>query len=157
MSFSFKVTLRPARPRRLEAARDPLAEPPEDRLEILEADERSVSKVVSAEMLFVSRSGVTRRCILAPGEAGQALRVAAERLEQASGRAPRADGAIRVTPALASRACAAAPMPGMIETGLSARNSAASASADDREAARLLEIGGDLGEELVVGQARPRP
>jgi hypothetical protein len=56
-------------------------------------------------------------------------------------------------PASASRACAAAPMPGNDTDGSIGQKGGGVRSADDGEAARLVEIGGDLGQELVVGEA----
>ena len=43
-------------------------------------------------------------------------------------------------------------MPGMIADRLVGQEVGGLRAADDREAARLLEIRGDLGEELVVGE-----
>ena len=45
-------------------------------------ERRSVSKVVSAETLFVSRSGVDRRLSSPQASRDEALRIAAEGLEQ---------------------------------------------------------------------------
>ena len=56
-------------------------------------------------------------------------------------------------PSSARRACIALPTPQIRLTGFGARKATASAAADHREAARLLEVRGDLGEELVVRQA----
>ena len=55
-----------------------------------------------------------------------------------------------------SRSCVAGPTPQMKPTGLSARKARGLVLADHREAARLVEVGGDLGEELVAATARPR-
>ena len=53
-----------------------------------------------------------------------------------------------------SRARTAAwPTPQMIETGRGAEEVGGLGAADDPEAAGLVEVGGDLGEELVVGEA----
>ena len=58
-----------------------------------------------------------------------------------------------VMPSLASSACIALPTPQMALTGLAARKPKRLGAADHREAARLVEIGRDLGEELVVREA----
>ena len=110
------MTLRPARSACFEAPRDLLGSRQRIGSRSSKA-RRSVSKVVSAETLLVSRSGVTRPVVLPPGEPGQALRVAAQRLEEGSA-AALAQMPIRVTPAFASRACAAAPMPGIMRDRL---------------------------------------
>ena len=56
-------------------------------------------------------------------------------------------------PSAARRACIALPTPQISPTGCSREEGERLASADHREAARLLEVGGDLGEELVEGEA----
>ena len=56
-------------------------------------------------------------------------------------------------PSRSSAASVARPTPQMIETGWRARKASVSARPITLEAARLVEVGGDLGQELVVGEA----
>ena len=55
-------------------------------------------------------------------------------------------------PSRSSVAAKALPTPQIIVTGCVARKLDRLRLADDRKAARLAEVGGDLGEELAVGQ-----
>ena len=64
---------------------------------------------------------------------------------------------MRVMPSFASFACSALPAPRMKPTGLSRRNDFGFGAADHGKAARLVEIGGELGEKFVVAEARPKP
>ena len=108
----------------LEPARDLLREPPQDRLEILEGTQIRLEGGFRRDALrFPLRRD--RPAVLAPGEPGRrwASRPRASNRVLA---ARRADATIWVTPTLASRLWAEAPMPGMMPTGLSARKSAAS-------------------------------
>ena len=130
-------------------------EPPENGLEILEGAQVGVESGLGRDALGLMFDDDVS-AVLAPRQcgAGACDPVRAPRRELR--RALRAGAGSGSRPPSASRACAAAPMPGMIDTGLSARNVRASALPDDREPARLLEVRGDLGEKLVVGQARSR-
>ena len=66
--------------------------------------------------------------------------------------APGAGRCVRM-PSRARRRCVALPTPQIRPTGFGARNVERLGPADDREAARLVEVGGDLGQELVVAEA----
>ena len=58
----------------------------------------------------------------------------------------------RRTPSRARRSCVTLPTPGMMPTGLSDQERRRLRAPDDRKAAGLVEVGRDLGQELVVGQ-----
>ena len=60
--------------------------------------------------------------------------------------------AMRAKPSRAKRAALTLPTPKMKLTGFGARKAGASAGAEHGKAARLVEIGRDLGEEFVAGQ-----
>ena len=122
-SFSFSVMLRPASPAAFR------------RRETFSASRQRIgsrsSKVLrscrtwSRPRRSSCRVGRDPPVVLAAGEPGQAVASRPRASNRAWGRTSRR-WLISVTPALARRAWAAAPIPGMIETGRSARKAAAS-------------------------------
>ena len=162
--LSLSVTVVPASSLGLQPRRDPLGKPPQPQLERAEIGD-VVSKVVSAETLLVSRSALTGRSSMpwASRASRSALgAVAAHQLGLA--------GALQVadrcaSPSRASRACVALPTPKISGDRLRRQERRRLRAAEHRKAARLVEVGGDLGEELVDGQpdrhgdadARARP
>ncbi len=154
--LSLSVTVEPASSLLLQAGGDLLGQPPQPRSSGRNSA-MSCSKVVSAEMLLASRSGLTDAVVDAAGEPRTAARP--RRRSGASGRASL--GALQV----ADRAEAVAREPLLRHLAdaederhrlVGARKAAASRAAEHRKAARLVEVGGDLGEELVARRARSR-
>ena len=111
----------------------------------------SRSKVVSAEMLLASRSALDRAVVEPVREACEpcALGAVAARQFDLAGALQVADGAHAVAcePLLRHLAYAEDQRH---RFGRQERRRLA--AAEHREAARLVEIGGDLGEELVAGE-----
>ena len=150
--LSFRTRVRPEMSLRLHALGDALRQAPQDAATARLPSARSVSNVVSAEMLFIERSGVTlpassprdRRARRSPIAAVAPRELRARR----SSAAGRSSGR---RPAPAAPACAL-PTPQIIDTGCAREERQRLGAADDGEAARLVEVRGDLGEELVVAE-----
>ena len=149
--LSFRTTLRPARPLRASwAATRSQARPATSRS--VSAEPVSWRNVVSAEMLLVGRSGVTLRSSSPWAKCASRWPNLPKRATSAcSGSACRS--AMVLSPLSSMRRAVTAPTPWILRTDSGAKKALRLGLADDGEAARLLQLGGQLGEELVAGEA----
>ena len=150
--LSLRVTVAPARTRALGAGGDLLAEGPEVPAQDVEVGDIRRRRSSRARSTSVAWSAVTCARVLAAGEATEPVAEAAEAQDQrlAVTAAQVGDGADALALQRGQGGAADAPddrdrLAGEELVGLGA--------ADQPQAARLVEVGGDLGEELVVREA----